>query len=56
MIKCWKIFHGECGVAPADLFVMAPNVGTRNHRYKVAHVYFSLECRRRIFALSCISD
>ena len=55
MLKCWKIFHGKCGVAPGDLFVMAPNVGTRGHRYKLAHVYSSLECRRRFFALRCIS-
>ena len=31
LLKCWKIFHGECGIQPVDLFGAAPNVGTRGH-------------------------
>ena len=55
IIKCWKIFHGKCGVDPDELFVLAEGGITRGHRYKVAHVYSSMECRRRSFALRIIN-
>ena len=28
IIKCWKIFHGFSPIAPDQLFVLAPDVGT----------------------------
>ena len=56
LLKCWKVFHGKCGVQPADLFVMAPDVGTRGHRFKLAHTHSSLECRRRFFSLRCVAS
>ena len=39
ILKCWKIFHGKCGIRPADLFVMAPEVSTRGHRFKLAFTH-----------------
>ena len=54
IIKCWKIFHQECSVSPSDIFVLADGRSTRGHRYKVAHVHSSLECRRRSFALRVV--
>ena len=56
LLKCWKIFHGKCGIQPSDLFVMAPDVGTRGHRFKLAFTHSSLECRRRFFAVRCVSS
>jgi len=54
IIKYWKIFHGKSGIIPSDLFTMAPAVGTRGHRFKVAHVRCHVECRKRFFALRCV--
>ena len=62
IIKCWKIFHGKCGLDPEELFVLVDGRITRGHRYKVAHVYSSIECRRRSFSLrianlwNCLPD
>ena len=55
LIKYWKIFHGKCCIDPEDLFVLAPQVQTRGHRFKLAHVPRSLECRRRFFSLRRVS-
>ena len=49
LLKCWKIFYGKCGIQPTDLFVLAPDVGTRGHRFKLRATHSSLECRRRFF-------
>jgi hypothetical protein len=54
ILKCWKIFHGKCSIRPGDIFVMAPHVGTRGHRFKLAHLASTLECRRRFFSLRCV--
>ena len=50
IIKCWKIFHGKCSVDPDELFVSTDGGTTRGHRYKIAHVYSSVESRRRSFS------
>ena len=55
LIKYWKIFHGKCCIEPEDIFVLAPQVQTRGHRFKLAHVPRSLECRRRFFSLRMVS-
>ena len=55
IIKCWKIFHGKCGVDPEELFVLAEGGTTRGHRYKVAHVHSTMECRRRSFSLRIVN-
>ena len=54
MIKMWKIFHDKCSITPSDLFVMAPNVGTRGHPFKVFRGHAVLEARRRFFSVRCI--
>ena len=33
ILKCWKIFHGKCGIDPEELFVPATGGTTRGHRY-----------------------
>lgn len=53
LIKCWAIFHNNSCIHPEDLFVLAPVTGTRGHRFKLAHSYSSLECRKRFFSLRC---
>lgn len=53
MILCWKIFHGKCSIAPTDLFTLAPQSGTRGHRYKVCHVRAATDVRKRSFAVRC---
>lgn len=31
MVAYWKIFHGFSTISPENIFVMAPNIGTRGH-------------------------
>ena len=54
MIKMWKIFHGKCSIDPADLFELAPVVGTRGHPFKIFHSRAGLECRCRCFAVRVV--
>ena len=54
LIKCWKVFHGECSVSPTDIFVFPPVLNlTRGHRFKLGKVRCRLECRRRFFFFRC---
>lgn len=55
LLKCWKIFHGKCGVEPRDIFSLPPLTVTRGHRFKIAHSFCSTEMRRRFFSLRCVS-
>ena len=55
LLKCWRIFNGKCGIKTGEMFLLAPVVGTRGHRYKIAHVFSSLECRRRFFGLRVVN-
>jgi len=54
LIQYWKIFHGKCCVAPADLFVMSPQSGIRGHRFKIAHVRAQTDVRSRSFSTRCV--
>lgn len=54
MLKCWKIFHGKCGLRPEDIFAVAPPIGTRGHRYKTTYSVCSTESRRRFFSHRCV--
>ena len=54
IIQYWKIFHGKCSVAPADLFVMSPQFGIRGHRFKIAHVRAQTDVRSRSFSIRCV--
>ena len=54
MIQCWKIFHGKCSISPTDLFTMAPQSGTRGHRYKLSHIRAATDVRKRAFAIRCV--
>ena len=56
MLKVWKIFHGECGICPGEIFTLAPSLGTRGHRYKILPSHCSLESRRRFFSLRCVNQ
>ena len=53
MIQCWKLFHGQCSIAPTDLFTLAPQSGTRGHRYKVSHVRAETDLHKRSFGVRC---
>ena len=55
LLKCWKIFHGKCGISPEDLFSLNSRGVTRGHRFKVEHVRCELECYRRSFGVRCVS-
>ena len=55
VLKCWKIFHGKCGIAPSQIFHLVQDGVTRGHRYKIGHLYSSVECRRRFFSLRVAS-
>lgn len=55
IIKYWKIFHNLSILRPQDLFINAPDVGTRGHNFKLAHRRSRLECRRRFFSNRRIS-
>ena len=54
MIQCWKMFQGKCAVAPSDLFSLAPQSGTRGHRFKVCHVRPNTDVRQRSFSMRCV--
>ena len=54
MIQCWKMFHGKCSIAATNLFTMAPQSGTRGHRFKVSHVRAATDVRKRSFAVRCV--
>ena len=49
------IFHSKCEICPEDIFVLASRGVTRGHRFKIVHERFSLDCRRRSFALRVAS-
>ena len=51
LIKYWKIFHSKSVICPEDIFVLPSSSSTRGHRYKLAHVCCSLECRKRFFSI-----
>jgi len=50
LILCYKIFHDLSVIKPTDLFVMAPSVGTRGHKYKVRVPQTSIDARRLFFS------
>ena len=54
LIQCWKIFHGKCSVSPTDVFSLAPQSGTRGHRFKVCHPRSSTATRQRYFSVRCV--
>ena len=57
LIKCWKVFHGECSVSPTDIFVFPPVSNlTRGHRFKLGKVRCRLECRRRFFSVRVVNS
>ena len=51
IIKYWKIFHGQCGIEPHDIFCFPTVTTTRGHRYKIAHCTYATECRKRYFSV-----
>ena len=54
MIKCWKMFHGKCAVNPTDIFTLAPQSGTRGHRFKLCHPRSHTDVRQRSFSVRCV--
>ena len=53
VIKRWKIFHSKYGICPEpeDIFVSTWSGNTCGHRFKKVQKLFSLDCKRRSFAL-----
>ena len=37
-----------------DLFSIAPQTGTRGHRFKVSHIRAATDTRKRAFAVRCV--
>ena len=54
MIQCWKMFHEKCSIPHADLFTLAPQSGTRGHRYKLSHEHAQTDIRQRSFSTCCV--
>ena len=53
LIKYWQILHGG-SVDLRGMFSLAPDVGTRGHRYKLVLPLCSSDARRRSFSTRCI--
>ena len=54
MILLWKIFHGECGINPEDLFSLISNSVTRGHPFKIFVPRSNLDIRQRFFSCRVI--
>lgn len=54
LIYCYKIFHGLSVITPSDLFILAPQVGTRGHRFKIQVQHATMEARKRFFSCRII--
>ena len=50
LLKCWKIFHGQCPIKPADLWDIATDSRTRGNRYKIKIRRCQLDTRARFFS------
>ena len=53
-IKCWEIFHSKCGICPKGIYVLARSGITLGHHFKIAHGFFSMDCRG-LFSLRFLS-
>ena len=49
LLKCWKIFHGKCLIAPADLWDTSSDSRTRGHQYKINIRRCQIDARARYF-------
>ena len=49
-----EIFYSKTCINPEDMFVLSSS-SIRGHRFNIARVLDSLECRRRSFALRCVN-
>ena len=54
LIRCWRIFSGNCVIAPSELFDVSVGLGTRGHCFKVKQVRCRLDCRMRSFAVRVV--
>ena len=54
IIQCWKMFHAQCTVDPTTMFTLAPQSGTRGHRFKLCHVRAQTDVRKRSFSVRCV--
>lgn len=50
LIQCYKIFNNLSPLAPSDLFILAPQAGTRGHLHKIFVMRSATEARRRFFS------
>ena len=55
LIYCWKMFHGKCAMAPADIFTVTGYGVTRGHRYKVDLPRTQTDIRKRSFGVRCVT-
>lgn len=50
LIYAYKIFHGLSAIKPSDIFLLAPDIGTRGHRFKIFVQRPQVEARKRFFS------
>ena len=50
LIKCWKIFHGQCPIKPTDLWGIVTDSCTRGNRHKIKIRRCQLDTRARFFS------
>ena len=56
LIYCYRIFNGLCSLSPTDIFVMAADVGTRGHRFKILPPHSSCDARNKFFTCRVIGE
>ena len=50
LIYTYKIFHDLSAIKPSDIFLLAPDIGTRGHRFKIFVQRPQVEARKRFFS------
>jgi len=57
LIKYWKVFHPVADGVSAlpTIFSRAPDVGTRDHRFKLVVPFCTSDLRRRFFSVRCVN-
>ena len=55
LIMCWKVFHDQSCISPADLFQQPHQSRTRGHRYKIFLPTTRTDIRKRFFTVRCIA-
>ena len=56
MLKCWKIFHRQCQIAPEKLWDMNVDRRTRGHAFKINPRRGQVDARTRFFSHRVVRD